>query len=315
VVLGCGMAVGMGPNKVYEFTLPMLVDFWTEPAWCSYLVGIMILAAVAQGLHTLYTHLVQRGRSPPYQKKVLPVTFAMSSALVGTQSVVQAKCLSECLEQLTAHKVNIFGYWYFWIALFLFISLVAVWLFRLTKALEHFDPLFIIPMLQSNYILFATVSGGIYFQEFNDMKAWQWGGFVVGITVMFMGLYLLAPEEGNEPPDEVDIPPGTRVEGSRGEVRSGDARGGDTSFNRVADMKAGDEGRRRSRSSSGASFASPRAKTVPTTGVHKPQAPREMSDLANCPGPTDSPPFEGWASRSSESRPGSSFGVRPQEHI
>jgi len=268
VVLGCGMAVGMGPNKVYEFTLPMLVDFWTEPAWCGYLVGIMILAAVAQVLNMLYSDLVQRGQSPPYQKKVLPVTFAMSSALVGTQSVVQAKCLSECLEQLTAHEVNIFAYWYFWIALFLFVSLVAIWLFRLTKALEHFDPLFIIPMLQSNYILFATISGGIYFQEFNDMKAWQWGGFVVGINVMFTGLYLLAPEEGDDPSDEDEAPPGTRVEGSRaGEVRLGDMRiGGEASLSRAADVRRVDDGWRRSRSSPGTTFASPRAKTVPTTG-------------------------------------------------
>ena len=51
-------------------------------------------------------------------------------------------------EQLTVHDVNVFHFYYFYIALFLFVSLVAVWLARLTKALEFFDPIFIIPMLQ-----------------------------------------------------------------------------------------------------------------------------------------------------------------------
>ncbi|KAL1525925.1 hypothetical protein AB1Y20_020751 [Prymnesium parvum] len=208
VIVGCGTAVGLGPNEVYEFTLMKLVDFWTEPAWCGYLVGIMLLAAVAQGTNMLYMHRQSQGNSMPYERKVLPITFALSSALIGTQSVVQAKCLSECLEQLTAHGVNIFAYWYFWMSLFLFVSLVAIWLYRLTKALEHFDPLFIIPMLQSNYILFATVSGGIYFQEFNSMKAYQWAGFVIGILVMFCGLYLLSPHEdeaeSSSPPAEVN---------------------------------------------------------------------------------------------------------------
>jgi hypothetical protein len=32
------------------------------------------------------------------------------------------------------------------------------------QALKDFDPLFIIPLLQSNYILFSTITGGIYFQ-------------------------------------------------------------------------------------------------------------------------------------------------------
>ena len=368
VVFGCACAVGLGPNKVFEFTLPTLVDFWAEPAWCGYLVGVMILAAAAQGVNMLYTDLIERGKSPPYANKVLPVTFALSSALIGTQSVVQAKCLSECLEQALAHSVNIFGYWYFWITLFLFGSLVAVWLFRLTEALRLFEPLFIIPMLQvrrlnppralqsskhcddarggcplaplaarpdlqfpkhchrpsllcspsshvsardarprsllrsllcslptlppytpslrssapsrsapspvpdplarvhhlcpppsaarplaspapcceqSNYILFATISGGIYFQEFNDMEPYQWVGFCVGICIMFVGLYLLAPEDILD----ADLPEKSTTPGLGGMYNAAAAEGARSS-------------RRDSRGNG--TLASPRARTVPT---------------------------------------------------
>ena len=46
-----------------------------------------------------------------------------------------------------------------------------MWLYRLSSALGKYDPLFIIPMLQSNYILFSTVTGGIFFQEFASLEA------------------------------------------------------------------------------------------------------------------------------------------------
>ena len=32
------------------------------------------------------------------------------------------------------------------------------------------DPMFIIPLLQSNYILYSTITGGIYFQEFEELS-------------------------------------------------------------------------------------------------------------------------------------------------
>ena len=33
---------------------------------------------------------------------------------------------------------------------------------------------------QANFIFFAIISGGIYFQEFNYMTGAQWGGFIAG---------------------------------------------------------------------------------------------------------------------------------------
>ena len=74
---------------------------------------VIILAAGSQATYTIYRRLTDAGESPPHAGKVLPFTFAMSSALVGTQSVVQAKGLSELLEQAFS-GVNIFRYWFFW---------------------------------------------------------------------------------------------------------------------------------------------------------------------------------------------------------
>ena len=68
-----------------------------------------------------------------------------------------------------------------------------LWVFRLNKALATYDPLFIIPLLQSQYIVCATLSGGIYFQEFLKLDALHVTFFVLGILIMLSGLILLMP--------------------------------------------------------------------------------------------------------------------------
>ena len=147
VICGTSLAVALGPSDVFEFSIPKLVDFWAAPAWIVYLIIVMVVGASAQLTNVIYTRRVAAGGRPPYYKKVLPLTFALSSALIGTQSVVQAKCLSEVVEQLGCGVV-IFSFYYTFISLFLFLSQVAVWLYRLTLALSLYDPLFIIPLLQ-----------------------------------------------------------------------------------------------------------------------------------------------------------------------
>ena len=49
----------------------------------------------------------------------------------------------------------------------------GIWLNRLTAALGLYDPNFIIPLLQSCYIAFATISGGVFFQVSSDLAGLQ----------------------------------------------------------------------------------------------------------------------------------------------
>lgn len=70
-----------------------------------------------------------------------------------------------------------------------------VWLNRMGKALTRFDPMFIIPLLQVDFILLAIVSGGIYFQEFEDFRFQEAAGFVSGVLLVCGGLYCLAPKQ------------------------------------------------------------------------------------------------------------------------
>ena len=87
----------------------------------------------------------------------------------------QAKAISELLMDLLVQcYINIFIEPFFYIVLFILGAAGGIWLGRMQSALGMYDPAFIIPLLQSNYILCATISGGVYFQEFKAMDGEPW---------------------------------------------------------------------------------------------------------------------------------------------
>lgn len=176
-----------------------LLHLWTNPIWISYLI---FAAGLGGALHVVYGRMEAQTKDPNPVKaakakkdntNIMAVIYATFSALFGTLSVVFAKLLAEFLG-LLGNGVPIFEHWFFYITLICWLAFVGVWLNRLNSALSLYDPLFIIPLLQSNFIFFAIVSGGIYFQEFNYMEGYQWGGFIPGVVVIFAGIYLLKPE-------------------------------------------------------------------------------------------------------------------------
>ncbi|KAJ8605506.1 hypothetical protein CTAYLR_000036 [Chrysophaeum taylorii] len=164
-------------------------------AYQVFLVATIVFGIVLQGTYVAYQRSVDVGRPLPGFRTVLPVTYAAFSALFGTQSVVQAKCLAELLQAAMPIVYPVFLHWFTYAALAAWIGLVAVWLRRMNDALGLYDPIFIIPLLQVDFIFFAIVAGGIYFREFDDFTPAMWIGFTTGIVVIFVGLFLLAPSD------------------------------------------------------------------------------------------------------------------------
>jgi len=194
IVAGTTVSIAFGPNSVYKFGLHHLKCFWVAPGWIFYLLCVIAIGVTMECVHRKYQRAKLAGAALAHSDTIMPVAFAMSSATVGTQSVVQAKILSELMELLLGlHETYVATDYFLYVTLLLFLSTVVVWLYRLNQALSLYDPLFIIPLLQSNYIMFAVISGGIYFQEFVDMQPYQWVLFWGGISAMFYGLYMLAP--------------------------------------------------------------------------------------------------------------------------
>jgi len=162
-----------------------LVELWKNPMWIGYIIFIFVFALYLHILSIIWKY--QRDK-----ENERAIIYAMFSAIWGTLSVVFAKLLAQLVEFL-ADDVDIFSHWFTYVTVVSWILLMLFWLWRLNSALRLFDPLFVIPLLQANFIYFAIVSGGIYFKEFNRMKTGQWFGFVSGNICMFLGIALLVP--------------------------------------------------------------------------------------------------------------------------
>ncbi len=62
----------------------------------------------------------------------------------------------------------------------------------LAKALQNFDAVFIVPVFQCSFITFASIGGGIYFQEFWNFSLVQSIGFPMSIATVVGGVLLLS---------------------------------------------------------------------------------------------------------------------------
>lgn len=158
IVFGTSLAVMAGPKGIAQFSSEDLVDLWGESQWLIYLSLNASLAAGTQFAHVMYDRAKRAG--VPYKNShiKLPLTFAISSALAGSHCVVQAKSMSELFEIFMNSPGCVLTHWFFYYTLVLLIIFLTIWLSRLNSALTKYDPLFIIPLLQSNYILLSTLT-------------------------------------------------------------------------------------------------------------------------------------------------------------
>ena len=77
------------------------------------------------------------GRKLYAQDAMKPLTFSVSSALIGTQAVVQAKCAAEAVKLMVAGCiVEVLTSWYLYVTIFLLAACGALWLYRLNTALK-----------------------------------------------------------------------------------------------------------------------------------------------------------------------------------
>lgn len=195
------VAVIFSSSKSNKPSLDDLYHNWFAAPFVSYLIAMGIAIG---GINTFYKaiEVAEKKEKPmPYSRVVKPILYATWSALFGTLSVVNAKVLAELL-RIQAEGTNIFVTWFFYGTLGMWFFTVGIWLYRLNDALSKFDPLFIIPLLQCNFILFAIISGGIFFKEFEGFSGGQWTGFCCGVCVMFIGLGFLTPSPEDDEDDE-----------------------------------------------------------------------------------------------------------------
>ena len=151
--------------------------------------------------------------------------------------IVHSKAVAELFElQVQLIEPYPLAHWFFYLELVLLSVTGIFWLYRMNQSLGLYDPLFIIPLLQSSYILFGVISGGIFFEEFAGLHNGPagmggWPLFVLGMLSILSGLYLIAPRTEEPAPS----PHGMRPKNIRISRREEDAEADDEAHDEAAD--------------------------------------------------------------------------------
>lgn len=198
IVLGVCTVVFMGSHESETLTTREIEKLYEEPGYITYLWFLGSAAAGLRYIEKAYSKRLAQGRPWSMSRTIIPVSYAGFSAIFGTQMVTHAKCLMMVLK-LTINGENQFNRGFTYVMLIIFLGCAWVWLYRMGRALKRFDPMFIIPVLQVCFILFAIVTGGIFFKEFHTFGMAQSIFFVFGVLLVCLGLYLLAPSGVDEP--------------------------------------------------------------------------------------------------------------------
>ena len=124
IVAGTIGAVAGGPLTVTSFSIAQLRGFWESPAWIAYVAFAWVASLSMQAFWEVQTRRIKAGGQPCGPPALLPTLYAVSSALIGTQSVVQAKAFSELMELWLGSGVNIWVEWFTYVVLGYFLVTV-----------------------------------------------------------------------------------------------------------------------------------------------------------------------------------------------
>ena len=195
IVAGNIMVVIFSNHEAQNYTSDKLIHLYvTNTAYQAYLCLAFVLWVFTAWLYSSYFHSRMVLRQLRWNHSFIePLAYAISSTIIGTQAVLNSKSLALLIGATTAGTKNEFNFWYVYLMLGTWLVLVVFWLRRLDLGLSLFPPLFIIPVMQVFFVFFAILCGGIYFQEFITFSVTQYIGFCVGVVLILMGVYGLAP--------------------------------------------------------------------------------------------------------------------------
>ncbi|CAN0352781.1 unnamed protein product, partial [Laminaria digitata] len=125
----------------------------------SLLLFELIFALAMHATYKIFRASKDQGRPRRYSDLVMPLSYAICSAIFGTQSVVQAKCFSELLaltlsgnnQMASKSRTQAFcggGSPFTYLVIAIWLGTTVFWLMRMNRALAMFHGLFIIPALQ-----------------------------------------------------------------------------------------------------------------------------------------------------------------------
>ncbi|URE44977.1 hypothetical protein MUK42_14947 [Musa troglodytarum] len=195
IVFGNIFLVSFGNHQSPVYTPEELIAKYSSLVFLLYCLTLLLIVGVNQYFYrTGEAYLSVSDPESPYRRTLLPFSYATVSGAVGSCSVLFAKSLSNML-RLTMSSNYQFHTWFTYCMLLLFFSTAGFWMARLNEGLSLFDAILIVPMFQIAWTFFSICTGFVYFQEYQVFNALRITMFVVGMTFVFIGISLLAPDD------------------------------------------------------------------------------------------------------------------------
>ncbi|TMX02256.1 hypothetical protein EJD97_022233 [Solanum chilense] len=196
VVSGNIFLVAFGNHQSPVYTTEQLGENYTNNVFLVYCIGLVLVVVFH---HSIY----KRGKG----QMLVPFSYAVVSGAIGSCSVLFAKSLSNILRLSMSsthdgdggdsggggYSTLLNGFTYS--ILLMFISTGGFWMARLNEGLSRFDAILIVPMFQIAWTFFSICTGFVYFEEYKVFDALRTTMFVFGMISVFIGIYLLAPED------------------------------------------------------------------------------------------------------------------------
>ncbi|XP_060217076.1 probable magnesium transporter NIPA8 [Lycium barbarum] len=182
VVVGNIFLVAFGNHQSPVYTPEQLGENYTNIIFLFYCLSLVLVVALH---HSIYN----RGEG----QMLVPFSYAVVSGAIGSCSVLFAKSLSNMLRLSMSYSIFHSGFTYS--MLLMFLSTGGFWMARLNEGLSRFDAILIVPMFQIAWTFFSICTGFVYFEEYKVFDALRTTMFILGMMSVFVGIYLLAPDD------------------------------------------------------------------------------------------------------------------------
>ncbi|BAF08878.1 Os02g0518100 [Oryza sativa Japonica Group] len=199
IVFGNIFLVSFGNHQSPVYTPEQLVAKYSNLVFVLYCMSLVFVVAFNQYLYRSGETIISDSakHTGSHWRTLLPFSYAIVSGAIGSCSVLFAKSLSNML-RLTMSSRYQFHSWFTYSMLLLFLFTAGFWMARLNEGLSLFDAILIVPMFQIAWTFFSICTGFVYFQEYQVFDTLRIVMFVLGMTSVFIGISLLAPDDSKD---------------------------------------------------------------------------------------------------------------------
>ncbi|MQL73606.1 hypothetical protein Taro_005960 [Colocasia esculenta] len=196
IVFGNIFLVSFGNHQSPVFTPEQLTEKYRNLVFLCYCIILLLIVAANHYIYRkgeLYVS-VSIPDLNPYWHMLLSFSYAVVSGAIGSCSVLFAKSLSNLLRLAMSSGYHLHS-WFTYSMLLLFLSTAGFWMARLNEGLSLFDAILIVPMFQISWTFFSICTGFVYFQEYQVFDSLRITMFILGMSFVFIGISLLAPDD------------------------------------------------------------------------------------------------------------------------